>query len=144
MVDASTPAWLEVGLKAAEIIGCLLGAGGGVIVLLARKTFASIEDVESRFERHRSIHDELDDRLAAGDSRFIELNATIRSVREAADQARKAAEQASLAAGKANSLEISIAELNGEIKALQAALKPVERFTMTMVEGHMHIGEKTS
>ncbi len=143
MTGPEAESWIGISLKILEFVGCLIGAAGGVIMLLARKTFASIEDVESRFEKHQEEHEELDGRLAAGDNRFTALTAAIEAVKLAAEQARHAAEQASQAAGKVNSVEVSIARLSGDIKALDAALKPVERFTMTMVEGHMHIGEKT-
>lgn len=78
--------------------------------------------------------------LAAGEARFVKLEAAIRSVQRAAEEAKEAAEKAEKAADQVHSVEVDIAELNGAIEALKATLKPIEHFNRLMVEGHMKLG----
>jgi hypothetical protein len=40
-------------------------------------------------------------------------------------------------------MHVEIADLRGDIKALESALRPIERLTMGMVEGHMAEGRAT-
>ena len=140
MSDGSVAAWVHVGFEAIGIVGGMLGTVGGMAVLLARRTFVTREELARATTDHATVHTEINTRLAAGENRFTELRGSIDMIGAAAQQSKEAAQTASDAA---NRVMVSVADLHGEIKALDAALKPVERLTMDMVEGHMSGGLRT-
>ena len=142
MSDGNTAAWAHVVLQGLEIIGGVGGMLGGLVVVLARRTFATRDDLARQFADHAHEHQELEQRLAAGENRFVALSGAIDMVKLAAEQAKAAADEARAAADRVGDLHIELAEMRGDIKAIDSALKPIERLTMNMVEGHMADGLK--
>jgi hypothetical protein len=140
MSDGAAAAWAHVFLQALEVIGGICGMVGGMAVLLFRRTFATRDDLLAYFKDHGVEHHELEKRLAAGENRFTEIAGAIRMVQTAAEQATKAADQAHAAADRMERVHVDIAALRGDVKALEVALRPIERLTMGMVEGHMAEG----
>lgn len=141
MSDGSVAAWVHVGFEAIGIVGGMLGTVGGMAVLLARRTFVTRDELGIAITEHAVVHQKIDDRLNASDGRFIALQGSIDKVASAAQEASNAAEKAATAGNAArdaaHTMSNDIAELHGEIKALDATMKPIERLTMDMVEAHM-------
>ncbi|MBU6430489.1 MAG: hypothetical protein KGR26_15840 [Cyanobacteria bacterium REEB65] len=135
MSDANAAAWAHVLLQTFEILGGIGGAIGGMALLLARRTFATRDDLARAIADHAQEHQQLDERLASGENRFTALAGAI-------DMVRVAAEKAEAAADRISGIHVELADLRGDIKAIEAALQPIERLTMGMVEGHMAGGLK--
>lgn len=134
MVDATAAAWAHVILQTFEILGGIGGAIGGLAVLLARRTFATRDDLDRAIAEHAQEHQRFDQRLADGEVRFAKLSGSIDMVRVAAEQARDAA-------NRVTSVHLELADIRGDIKAIEASLQPLQRLTMGMVEGHMAEGQ---
>lgn len=130
MTDENLVAWGHFILEILTALGGLIGTIAGLGALLARRTFASKEDLERRFAVHDGVHNELAQRMADGETRFARLSGAIEMVKAAADQAKDAANDARDAADQAKEASVEIAEMKGSIRS-------IERLTMTMVEGHM-------
>lgn len=144
MSDGAAVAWAHVALQALEIVGGIGGAIGGLVILLFRRTFASRDEMLKYFEGHATEHQELELRLAKDENRFTEISGAIKIVQLAAEQALSAANEARAAADHLAQVHVDIADLRGDIKAIEAALHPIERLTMSMVDGHMADGRGKS
>jgi chromosome segregation ATPase len=143
MADATAAAWAHVILQTFEILGGICGSIGGLALLLARRTFATRDDLSRAIADHAQEHQRLDQRLANGENRFTALSGSIDMVRMAAEQARDAADQARDAADRIQMIHVELAELRGDFKSVEAKLQPLERLTMGMVEGHMAEGRNS-
>jgi hypothetical protein len=134
MSDGSVAAWVHVGFEAIGIVGGMLGFVGGMAVLLARRTFVTRDELGRAMTDHATVHQVIDARLANGEKSFTELRGMIDMIGAAAQQAKEAGNAAREAA---NTVNVNVADLRGEIRALDATIKPIERLTLDMVEGHM-------
>ena len=85
---------------------------------------------------------EITKRLEEGDERFNNLEKAILDASLSAKGAKDAADRVQDAAEKVYGVEVNIAELRGDIKALAATLKHLDRFSDIIVQGHMHMGGK--
>lgn len=142
MSDGTAAGWMQVILQALQIVGGIGGTICCLAVMLGRRLLVTRDDLSKYSMDHAKEHQLLDQRLANGESRFVELRGSIEMVKMAADQATRAADRASTAAEKVSSAHVEIADLRGNMKAIETALKPIERLTMDMVEGHMADGRR--
>ena len=85
----------------------------------------------------------MEQRLAAGETRFVKLEAAIQATTLAAHAAKEAAEETAEAAKKVHGAEVAIARLQEQIRGVSENLENIEHFTRLMVEGHMKIGGKS-
>lgn len=97
-------------------------AAKGSLVALARKT------------------EEIEQKLAAGESRFGRMESAIHEVSTAAQAAKSAADEAAKAAERIHEVQIGITALQGEMKTLNAKLAPLEHFGRVLLEGHLKLG----
>lgn len=130
MTDANFATWVHIIVEVLTAMGGLIGAIAGLGALLARRTFASKDDVDRRFAEHAIKHEAIDQRLANGETHFARLSGAIEKVELAAEQAKEAADEARDAVSSITNVSAEIAELKGSIKS-------IEQLTLTMVNGHM-------
>lgn len=109
------------------------------LVAWLSKTFAGKAAVDAMAAKLA----EVERRLNAGETRFVQLEAAIKATTHAANEAKDAAEEVAEAAKKVHGAEVAIARLEERIASLGEALKDIEHFTRLMVEGHMKIGGKS-
>ena len=125
------------------LIGGTLAAGftllSPALVGWLGKTFASKAKVDELAQQVAAMGE----RLAAGETRFVRLEAAITATTNAAKEAKEAAEETAEAAKKVHGAEIAIARLEEKIQGLDESLDRIEHFTRLMVEGHMKMGAKS-
>ncbi|EPY00869.1 hypothetical protein [Magnetospirillum fulvum] len=109
------------------------------VIAWLSKTFASKTKVDELAGQVAAM----EQRLARGETRFVELEGAIKAATHAAREAKEAAEETAEAAKKVHGAEVTIARLEEKISGLAENLENIEHFTRLMVEGHMRIGGKS-
>lgn len=109
----------------------------GILIPLVRigvkQGLVSREDFDRYREQHDDEHDKLDDRLQAGEVRFAGLESVLRSLPTQADIQQMTAQMMA----QLSKAEVSIAELRGETRQMDAVMKTVQRDVHLLVENHM-------
>lgn len=122
------------------IVGTVLAAGftllSPALVAWLSKTFASKAKVDELAGQVAAM----EQRLARGETRFVELEGAIKAATHAAREAKEAAEETAEAAKKVHGAEVAIARLEEKISGLAENLESIDHFTRLMVEGHMKMG----
>ncbi|HRQ82727.1 MAG TPA: hypothetical protein PKZ97_16570 [Azospirillaceae bacterium] len=95
-------------------------------------TRAEFVGVKERLDLHEA-------RLDDGERRFAAVEAAIREVTHAADDARRAAETATKAADKIHAAEVRLAELGGKIDTVSELLRRVADHTDVLMRGHLDV-----
>ena len=114
-----------------EVLGVIVPILMAALMWYLSRQFASKADLS-----------EIKTRLEEGEVRFNALERAILDASLSAKGAKDAADRVQDAAEKVYRVEVNIAELRGDIKALAASLKHIDRFGEMMVHGHLNLGGK--
>ncbi len=120
----------------------LLGAAWLVIAPAGLWWLAKTFPTRRELDAMQARMGKAEERLADGDRRFAGLDATVREAIHAAHEARDAADVATRAAEQIGDARVSLAELRGDIKTLNAILHRLEADSRRMVDGHLKLGER--
>lgn len=121
------------------LVVMISGGLGSALVWWLSKTFASKTLVAELASRQ----DQVEARLAAGESRFVHLDTAIRDACMAARSAKDAADDVAVAAEKLQGAEITMARLQTKVEGLDEKLESIEHFTRLIVQGHMKMGDNS-
>lgn len=129
VVASDWPAWVDLLFKGLAGIGGVAGMVGGLAMALARRTFATKNEVRRSFEKHDVIHEELERQLADGAKEFAAIKANLThlpSQDDIADVKERIA-----------AVEGSVRALGATIDGVREILERVERPLNILIEHHM-------
>lgn len=134
MVNGSDiPAWVDLLFKALAGIGGLAGIFASMGMRLARRTFATRDEIQQRFDLHAQEHEALSERLAAGEREFATIKADIAHLPDHDDIAE--------VKDRIGEVEGSVRALAATVEGLKEVLERVERPLNVLVTHHLKGGK---
>ena len=77
LADPNYPQWVADVLQLVEIVGALLGAAGGLLWFVARRSMVTKEEMAKHETEHGEVHDRIEARFQRGEERFNALSTSI-------------------------------------------------------------------